>query len=198
MSASRTLIGHGQRLTMAVLMLAAAVMAVGMGLGRLEVTTLDRADETAQQARLARGLPARASAAYYDKLADIAVKQAEVDWAFVRDATWAALQREDRDTQIWGQLAFVEFSDPEGDVELGVEAFARSYALAGYGDVEFMMWRISFAAYIWDELDLDIRAAVLREARYAKRTNRAAFFRMMEEMRIQPAELLALTNPNKS
>ncbi|MEQ8405936.1 MAG: O-antigen ligase family protein [Oceanicaulis sp.] len=121
---------------------------------------------------IAGGPPERASLRRMEAFADLAfATPGGADAA--RGALEAAVRREPRAGDAWARLAYARMLG--GDRGAAAAALAKSYERMPYAGEALLAWRLELAAFIWPGLDPQVKAAAVREARFADPAARARF-----------------------
>jgi hypothetical protein len=177
---------------MGLLCLGAGALAFSLAGGRLDADHLLSLGAEQRLARVADGLPERATARYFGAIADAALNTAPPDWDLARSAVQAALAREAREAGYWVELSYIERYAPDGDRRASIAAMREAYRLSPYGKPDFMAGRLEFVVRYWVVWDGDIQAAALREARYFRAVHALRYRTLLRTMPLAPEEFRTL------
>jgi hypothetical protein len=134
-------------------------------LDRLEAASFSGLDETEFRAVLAESLPATASAAWYEGLADRAIRAEPPETAIAISALDQAALLVPQDAEIRARLAHAYLLAGEGRIDAAVSALDESYRLKPHAGREFRRWRLGLINSAWSQMPDSLRQAAIEEAR---------------------------------
>lgn len=111
----------------------------------------------------ADNLPNGRPAFYYAEIADRTLQSRQPDFDLVRRANALVLHQTPADVSTWNRIAYAELAENRHMTREGLAAFYKSFALAPYGDLELMTWRLDFAAANWTSLPDDLQDKALAQ-----------------------------------
>lgn len=100
-----------------------------------------------------------------EAVGDRALRLSPPEPAMAASAFEDAVEREPRDGETWAKLAYARYLEDGGLAPDALFALQRSYELTPFADYAFGRWRVAFAARVWRQLPVELRARADAEAR---------------------------------
>ena len=96
-------------------------------------------------------------------IAQLALQNSPPNYDRAEQSLILLLNRQPENAAAWNQLAFIDaarLGQPSRD---GLIALLKSYQVSPYGDLEMMIWRVSFASHYWPAIPTDLRDKTLSQ-----------------------------------
>ena len=154
------------RLLLSGLLLAVFALIGGIALDRADAERIAIMDEVEVRERFSQPWPVLASAAWYESIAERAVRMTPPFTPFAIEALERAVSLEPRNGETWARLSYARALDNSVDRSESAAALQQSYYRMPVAENDFRKWRSALANALWPYLSETGQAAIRREARF--------------------------------
>jgi hypothetical protein len=147
------------------------------------LAAFDAPGTAVSSALLTAPIPAQASAAYYETLAEFALAQNTPDIARARAAAAQAIEVDPQRPFVWAIMAYAEQEQAGRTTQGVVESLTRSMDLCPLCDEELVRWRFNFVLANWAAMPEPLRRKAFEHADILRWNGQNAEF--LAEMRIK-------------